>query len=385
MECTLYLTENCNLKCSYCYEGDNKRKKMLSKQNLEKALSFIVHNNPKTEIINLTFLGGEPLLNKKSIYEFMDIIEHKYPESKSLFEFHITTNGILLDKEIIELFKENNVDVSISIDGDKRTHNLNRKSKNGQDVYETIIENMKLMQEMRLEFFARMTITENNVAFLSENLNYFYNLGIRKFHLGIDHMAKWTEEGLKLLDVQMDKVDQFYLNVLCGVDGAVLNLHDYKIGTFIAKSIPQYCSGGSIGHLTINSSGELFPCGFVVNDDVWNLGTVETGLDRSKFLKSARGHVAPKSVCHECDIAFTCSGAKCGFCNYTKTGKLNVHSVQTCKRERILFKHNLFVFKEMYGRKEKRLMQYLRIAKEKNIELSDIMKNIICEEGWMSS
>lgn len=98
MECTLYLTENCNLKCSYCYEGDDKRKKMLSKQNLEKALSFIVHNNPKTEIINLTFLGGEPLLNKKSIYECMDIIEHKYPESKSLFEFHITTNGILLDK-----------------------------------------------------------------------------------------------------------------------------------------------------------------------------------------------------------------------------------------------------------------------------------------------
>ena len=95
--------------------------------------------------------------------------------------------------------------------------------------------------------------------------------------------------------------------------------------------------------------------------------------------------MAPKSVCHECDIAFTCSGAKCGFCNYTKTGKLNVHSVQTCKRERILFKHNLFVFKEMYRRKEKRLMQYLKIAKEKDIELSDIMKNIICEEGWMSS
>ena len=56
------------------------------------------------------------------------------------------------------------------------------------------------------------------------------------------------------------------------------------------------------------------------------------------------------------------------------------------KKRRILFKHNLFVFKEMYRRKEKRLMQYLKIApKEKDIELSDIMKNIICEEGWMSS
>lgn len=152
MECTLYLTENCNLKCNYCYEGNDKRSKTLNNQDLEKAISFIVQNNPQNENINLTFLGGEPLLNKDAIYLCMDIINHKWSQSKELFKFHITTNGILLDKEIIKLFKENNVDVSISIDGDKRTHNLNRRSKNGTDVYEDIIENMHLMQEMGLDF-----------------------------------------------------------------------------------------------------------------------------------------------------------------------------------------------------------------------------------------
>lgn len=107
MECTLYLTENCNLKCNYCYEGNDKRSKTLNNQDLEKAISFIVQNNPQNENINLTFLGGEPLLNKDAIYLCMDIINHKWSQSKELFKFHITTNGILLDKEIIKLFKEN--------------------------------------------------------------------------------------------------------------------------------------------------------------------------------------------------------------------------------------------------------------------------------------
>lgn len=384
LECTLYLTENCNLKCSYCYEGDDKRKKILSSDDLKTAIDFIVQHNPEGEKLDLTFLGGEPLLNKKLIYECMDIINQKYPESKKNFEFHITTNGVLLDADVIELFKKYNVDVSISIDGDKRTHNLNRKSKNGVDVYDNIIENMRLMQKMQLSFSVRMTVTENNVEFLYENLQYFYHMGIHKFHLGIDNMGEWTKQGLKILDEQMYKMDQFYLDVICREKDATLNLHDYKIGTFVAASIPQYCSGGSAGHLTINSSGELFPCGYVVNDEVWNLGTVRTGLNRKKFLESARGHVAPKAFCHECDIAFTCSGAKCGFCNYVKTGKLNVHSEQTCKRERILYKHNLNVYKQMYARKDMRLMRYLQIARDQKIELSKIMKTIICEVEQVS-
>lgn len=385
MECTLYLTENCNLKCSYCYEGDDKRKKMLNIDNLNKAIGFMIHNNPQGEKIDLTFLGGEPLLNKKMIYKCMNIIKQKYPESKDIFKFHITTNGVLLDKDLIELFKKHGVDVSISIDGDKRTHNLNRQSKDGADVYDRIIKNMCLMRELQLDFFVRMTVAENNVKFLYENLQYFYNMGIRRFHVGIDNMGEWTEPGLEMLDEQMYKMDQFYLEVICEEEEAVLNLYDYKIGTFVAASVPQYCSGGSLGHLTINSSGELFPCGYVVNDSVWNLGDVQTGLDRKKFIKSAKAHAVPRAICHECDIAFTCSGAKCGFCNYVKTGKLNVHSTQTCKQERLLFKHNLAVFKEMYKRKDRRLMRYLQIVNEKGMELSEIMKTIICKQEQMNT
>lgn len=69
MECTLYLTENCNLKCNYCYEGNDKRSKTLNNQDLEKAISFIVQNNPQNENINLTFLGENlSLIKMQFIY-----------------------------------------------------------------------------------------------------------------------------------------------------------------------------------------------------------------------------------------------------------------------------------------------------------------------------
>jgi len=378
MECTIYLTEDCNLRCSYCYEGNNKRKKTLSLAKLRQSLEFIVVNNPAGDDINLTFLGGEPLLNKGMIYEFINIIEEDHLEIKHIFKYAITTNGILLDEKLIELFKEYSFNVSISIDGDKATHNLNRVSINGKDVYDTILSKMQLMQKRSLDFSIRMTVTQNNVSFLYSNVCYFYEMGIKKINIGVDTMADWTDECLKILDEQYTLLDELYLNTIAD-SKAILNLHDFKISTFVAARAPAYCSGGSKGHLVINSAGELFPCGFVVNDPEWNLGKVDGDLDQKSFLDSIRKNVVKKSFCHECEIAFTCSGAKCGFYNYMKTGKLNVHTAMTCKLERLLYNHNLSVIKVLYQRKHKRLYHYLEIAEQQNIKLSPTMIRIIDE------
>lgn len=380
MECTLYLTENCNLRCSYCYEGPNKKNSKLSITKLHKTLDFIIKNNPENERIDLTFLGGEPLLNKTLIYETISIIENEYSEFKSNFNFYITTNGILLDKKIIELFIKYDFTVSISIDGDKKTHNLNRVSVNGKDEYEKIIENMLLMRKMGGDFFVRMTVTANNVSSFYPNVRYFYDLGIRKINIGVDHIGKWTEDALNTLDSQYDLIDEFYLNVVADSDDGIINIHDYKLNIFVADRKPAYCSGGSKGHLVINSSGELYPCGYVVGDEIWKLGSVETDLNRKKFLESVRANVVKKSNCHECDIAFTCSGAKCGFYNYIMTGKLNVNHDLTCNLERLLYKHNLYVIKELYRKNHKRIIKHLNRAAKHNIKLSPIMNDIILEE-----
>ena len=129
MECTLQLTDCCNFKCNYCYQRNDKKSISFNSNVLQNSLEFIVSNNMEGSKVYLTFLGGEPLLKKDLIYETLETIESKYSKYSDLFKYNITTNCSLLDDVLITLFKNNNFYIRASIDGDKATHNLNRKSR----------------------------------------------------------------------------------------------------------------------------------------------------------------------------------------------------------------------------------------------------------------
>ena len=377
MECTLYLTDDCNLKCSYCYEGSKKNKSYMSEATLERALDFIAKNNLPNDPIDLLLLGGEPLLNKKMLFKTMDIINHKYPEIKHLFRYQMTTNGILLDDSTLKFIEDNQIELSISIDGDRETHNLNRKSINGKDVYDIIFRNMQKLLQRQMPFSVRMTVTVNNVHLLSHNVRYFYELGIRKINIGMDELGDWDKKSLQVLDQQLELLDTYYLECFANDEDAVLNLYDYKLSTFVFKRRPVYCSAGSKEHLVINSKGEFYPCGYVANEPLWEEGSVYTSFKRKEFLNTVRTHVKKISSCIGCDIAFTCCGAKCGFLNFSRTGFLNVNDKTTCNLQRILYNHNAKVFEELYRAYNKKIIKLLKIAMDEHIPLGEPILQII--------
>uniref|UniRef100_UPI0040576856 radical SAM protein n=1 Tax=Agathobacter sp. TaxID=2021311 RepID=UPI0040576856 len=377
MECTLYLTDDCNLKCSYCYEGNKKSKSYMTEATLQKVLDFIAENNFPNDPINLLLLGGEPLLNKKALFKTIDIINEKYPEIKHLFRFQMTTNGILLDDSVIDFVEKNQVELSVSIDGDKETHNLNRKSVNGKDVYDIIFQNMQKLIKRGIRFAIRMTVTTNNVHLFYHNVQYFYELGIRKINVGIDELGEWDENSLQILEEQLELLDEFYLEYFADDENAVFNLHDYKLSTFVFKRKALYCSAGSKGHLVINSKGEFYPCGYVANDPLWKQGSVDTAFDRTKFFNIVRSHTKKESSCKNCNIAFTCCGAKCGFLNFSRTGFLNMNHEMTCRIQRILYNHNVKVFEELYRNYNKKITELLQMALNEQIPIGEPMLQII--------
>lgn len=211
MECTLYLTDSCNLQCNYCYEADKKNKNFLNEEDLRAALRFIIQNNLPNDDIDLIFLGGEPLLNKKMLFKAVEIINSEYTAVRSLFRYQITTNGILLDSDTVKFLKNNNFKISISIDGTEETHNLNRRSLDGRSYYDIILKNIQYLIKKNIEFFVRMTLTANNVHLLFENILFFHRIGVHKIHIGIDYLGNWEEKEIKCLDEQLKKLDQYYL------------------------------------------------------------------------------------------------------------------------------------------------------------------------------
>lgn len=349
----------------------------MSEATLEKALSFITENNLPNDPIDLLLLGGEPLLNKKMLFKTIDIINHKYPEIKHLFRYHMTTNGLLLDESTLKFIEDNQIELSISIDGNRETHNLNRKSVNGKDVYDVIFSNMQKLIQRRIHFAVRMTVTSNNIHLLSHNIKYFYDLGVRKINVGMDELGVWDKEDCQILDQQFELLDAYYLEYFANDKDAVLNLYDYKLSTFVFKRKPLYCSAGSKEHLVINSKGEFYPCGYVANDHLWEQGSVYTTFQREKFLSTVRTYVKEESSCKDCDIAFTCCGAKCGFLNFSRTGFLNMHDKTTCIIQRILYNHNVKVFEELYRGYNKKIIKLIKTAMDEHIPIGEPMLQII--------
>lgn len=376
MEYTIYLTDDCNLQCTYCYEGENKNKGYLNDYNLRKTISFIISNVEPDDTIFLTFLGGEPLLNYKKLFDMIDYINKNHSEYSHQFKYDTTTNAILLNKELIDKLIDHNITISISIDGSEETNNINRKSKNGVNYYSTIINNIKYFLDKNYNFTARMTVNPNTIRFCYENVLYFYKMGIKKFNISMNPFAKWSESDFEIMEEQFEYLDKFYIDKELIDKELYLDIYDGKFLDFIVGKPQLYCCAGSKGNLTINSSGEIYPCGFVSNNKQWCIGTVETGLDRKKFFSQVKSNVKKVSKCRSCYLSFTCQGAKCGFKNFCLSGYLNEPSEELCKLEKILYKHNVKVIKHLYKINSRRIINLLETNK-KNGRISSIMEEII--------
>lgn len=377
MECTLYLAEGCNLQCRYCYEGSQKKNGMMDKETIEQVLNYLVENAWDNEKIHLVLLGGEPLLNKPAFFHVINTIREQYGNIREKFLIEMTTNGTLLDEDVIKTVRDEKIDLSVSIDGKKETHDINRESIDGREKFPAILKNISRLLKLEVPFNIRMTVSNNNVMKLYENVIYFFEMGVKRVYISYDYYADWTEDELIILDRQMQRLDELYLEEIADTDERILNLYDLKYTTFLAKRPIEFCSAGSIGHFIVKCNGDIFPCSYVANEEFWKIGSVNDGINESCFRKCAKKYVQQKFSCKSCEIAFTCLAARCGFLNYRTTGLLNQPKEIVCRLEHILYEHNLQVFQELYRRKAPRIMKYIEIAKEYGLKPNDCVKNMV--------
>ncbi|MEC0331736.1 Cys-rich peptide radical SAM maturase CcpM [Paenibacillus macerans] len=147
----LQVTQDCNLRCAYCvYSGDyNNRthdKKMMSLKTAKKAVDFLIKNSSESDIICIGFYGGEPLLNFEVIKETVLYATKKYPGKD--YYFTLTTNGTVIKENYMKFLEEHQFALTISIDGNKEMHDVNRKFKNsGKGSFEAIMKNIQKIRE----------------------------------------------------------------------------------------------------------------------------------------------------------------------------------------------------------------------------------------------
>ena len=306
----LMITENCNLKCSYCYEHEKGTRGMAfttAKTILDNNLGNITDIKP----IILELFGGEPFLNFSLIKQIDDYIVKNYPELKVMYE--TTTNGTLVHGEIQEWLYEhrNRLIISLSLDGTRACHNLNRPFKNNLGSYDSI--DISFFIKTWPGCSAKMTISQQTLANLCENIQYIDKLGF-KCDATLSIGCKWDKKSyLNLFIEELKKLVQYYTDnpdiKLC----TLLNFDFRLIFTNRNNEDYRFCGAG-IDLLCYDINGDIYPCqGFA---------PVSIGIRAYDFINYDQNNFKLSNIsdCKTCLLLKLCSN--CYAANYQSTGHI---------------------------------------------------------------
>lgn len=328
----LHIAHDCNLACKYCFaeEGEyHGRRALMSLETGKKALDFLVANSGNRVNLEVDFFGGEPLMNwevVKSLVAYGRSLEEPYHKK---FRFTLTTNGILLDDEVMEFVNREMANVVLSIDGRKQVNDRMRPNRGGMGSYDAIVPKFQKLAESRnqMNYYVRGTFTHNNLDF-AEDVKHLADLGFQQISVEPVVAEDKEDYALRSEDVPtlLAEYDKLALELLKRrKEGKGVNFFHFMIdlqgGPCVAKRLSGCGSGTE--YLAVTPWGDLYPCHQFVGKEEFLMGNVEEGVVRTDIRDSFKAcSVYTKEKCQNCFAKFYCSGG-CAANSYNFHGSID--------------------------------------------------------------
>lgn len=333
MSTTFWVTTNCNLNCKYCYEGEEKLNKIMSKEVIDKAIDFTLNNlsNAEEDLI-VAIHGGEPFLAFDKMKYIVGKFKYRCKELEKNLIFLTTTNATILNDEIIDFIVNEMPDITVSIDGTKETHDKNRPFKSGLGSHDIALENslklLKLLPNIRL----RMTFDSDSAGDLYKDVKYLIDLGF-KFIVPAPNLfdRNWDAEHVKILEIQIKRIKE-YLGSRSDINVSLTDKDTYKI--------KGNCSGGKIG-FHIYPDGKLYPCLLAGGNELFEIGDIFKGVDTNKRDSILNHSQKINPDCDGCKLYNFCDGPRCKIINKLVTNDYYSAPPMKCALENIQYKINL--------------------------------------------
>ncbi|MBI2411962.1 MAG: radical SAM protein [Deltaproteobacteria bacterium] len=336
MKFTLSITQDCNLRCGYCYI--KKKHETMPLQTARKAVDFIFGKKRPGEEASIGFFGGEPLLEFGLLKKIVSMIkEHPKYDPKGI-SFTVTTNGTIFDREIARYIVEEEINFCLSIDGPPRLQDANRRFSDGSPSSHVVERNIRRAIEELPSVVVNAVYTPATFRSLPEVVKYLAGLGLRRIYFNPDYSAGWDMKDAQALSEAYGGVADFYVN--CYLEGRPIHISplDDKIAVIMRNGYePQErCSMGT-GEFAISPSGLIYPCERLIGPDTGEgaIGSLDNGCDPG--LMSCR--TVPKGElnheCLSCTVRPYCMNW-CGCSNYFSSGFYNRVSPFQCASEKAL-------------------------------------------------
>lgn len=329
----LHIAHDCNLACKYCFAGEGEyhgRRALMSFEVGRKALDFLVANSGARRNLEVDFFGGEPTMNFEVVRQLVEYGRSLEKEHDKRFRFTLTTNGILLNDEILEFVNKEMANVVLSIDGRKEINDRMRPTRNGGgSSYDIIVPKYKKVAESRKQsnYYVRGTFTHYNLDFTKDVLHLadegFEQISVEPVVARPTDDYAIRQEDVPIVCEQYDKLAKELIKRKKSGNGFSFFhfMIDLNGGPCVAKRLSGCGSGCE--YLAVTPWGDFYPCHQFVGNEDFVMGNVDEGITRADIRdKFQNSNVYAKEKCRECFAKFYCSGG-CAANAYNFHGNIN--------------------------------------------------------------
>ncbi len=327
----LHIAHTCNLNCSYCFASQGKysgERAVMSLEVGKRALDFLIENSGSRRNLEVDFFGGEPLMNYEVVKELVAYARSIEKQHNKNFRFTLTTNGILIDDDVIDFANREMSNVVLSLDGRKEIHDRYRVDYAGNGSWDRIVPKFQKLVESRggKNYYMRGTFTHANPDFLND-IKQMLDLGFTELSMepvvcAPGDPSELTQEDLPVVLDQYEKLAELMLERR--KEGRPFTFYHYMIDLTGGPCIYKRISGCGSGteYMAVTPWGDLYPCHQFVGDEKFRLGDIYNGVTNTECQQSfAECNVYARPECRDCWARLYCSGG-CAANAYHSTGSV---------------------------------------------------------------
>ncbi|MBP3328942.1 MAG: thioether cross-link-forming SCIFF peptide maturase [Clostridia bacterium] len=327
----LHVAHTCNLNCNYCFASQGKyhgERALMSFEVGKRALDFLIENSGTRRNLEVDFFGGEPLMNWDVVKQLVAYAREQEKIHNKNFRFTLTTNGILIDDDVIEFSNKEMSNVVLSLDGRKEVHDRLRKDYMGRGSYDTIVPKFKEFVERRgnKNYYMRGTFTHANTDFTNDILHMadmgFTELSMEPVVCSPDDDAALTNEDLPVLFEQYEILAKEMIERK--KQGKPFTFYHYMLDLKHGPCIYKRISGCGSGteYMAVTPTGDLYPCHQFVGDEKYLLGNIYDGVTNKDIQDEFKlCNAYARKECDDCWAKLYCSGG-CAANSYHASGKI---------------------------------------------------------------
>ncbi len=336
----LHIAHTCNLNCAYCFASQGKyngERDVMSLEVGKRALDFLIENSGSRHNLEVDFFGGEPLMNFGVVKDLVAYARSIEKEHNKNFRFTLTTNGVLVDDDVIEFANKECSNVVLSLDGRKEIHDRYRVDYAGNGSWDKIVPKFQKFVEARngKNYYMRGTFTHANPDFLKD-IRQMLDLGFSELSMepvvcAPGDPSELTEEDLEIVMKQYEDLAELMLQR--DKEGKPFTFYHYMIDLTGGPCIYKRISGCGSGteYMAVTPWGDLYPCHQFVGDEKFKLGNVWDGVTNHEIQgQFAACNVYAHPECKDCWARLYCSGG-CAANAYHATGSVTGVYESGCK------------------------------------------------------